>query len=319
LRQRAGINKGFLDAEPVVPTEPTLSQLINIQQAEAAMDEAWRENTHRNFLRMSPSVPEIRVYIVEAPWHLFDGWWKGLTGIQQTSGLNDDRDPKIKFLNAEEKRIRDLFRELLGDEEFCEHGKTWLEECPICEAAQQLIEKGLDPRLLNKLAVGVKPRQGSYNANKVLAALGLGVNRAKHYGAQGDSAKMAQISAAKQLEEKTGGRRVKPKGIGRDSDAERGEDDSASGTGHTDIEKDFLRDVPAELIDSTSKASDARTYELSPLLNDPGKPDEIAKTVESVEPEESHERDKSLPELLEENEEHLQFVEEDVEQDKEND
>lgn len=258
------------------------------------MDEARRENTHRDFIQSGPTAAEVRVYLVEAPHALFGEWREDETSdgaalpghwAHRAVARPDGQDPKCVFIDSERAAIQKLFGALLGDDEpFCEHGMTWLEECPQCEAIEKLIAKGLDPILLNKLEVGAEPRKGSHNANKVLSVLGLGMSQGKIYAAAGgNGAQMEKIAAAKQLEEKIGGRRVKPKGIGRDSDAPVGDDDRAAGIGHTNKEKNFAYGVDPTLIDSTSvkEARDTRILPTLPFSKAAPMPSDIADVPET--------------------------------------
>jgi hypothetical protein len=291
--------------------ERQLDALTKVREAErqtmdVLMDEARRENTHRDFLSLEPTAPEVRVYTWKAPFVLFGVWhdeewatetlqpegWKKMLHPRGWDNRSRSQDypgeERTNFIIDEHKRIVNLFEKLLGDTLFCEHGALWSVECALCETEELLIAKGLDPALLKNLTQDFKPRQGSPAANKVLWALDLGVNRAKHYGFMGDGTKMEQIDAAVRHKEKIGGTRVKGAGFGKaigfgkDSDAPRGEIDlgRADTTPETDHEITFekhatecsedekkLFDVSNEL--SESGSMNGPPHSSSPALGGP--------------------------------------------------
>jgi hypothetical protein len=162
------------------------------------------------------------IFTVEARWedhgigHTFE-----LDGF---GSYDEDEDEKARRYVSES-----IFREAYGEELFCEHGRTWKERCAHCE----LLDRGISSSRLEGLldpanAQDVKPKKGGNTAlaNQLLSKIGLGkwAGTAKEESYGGGNNEIAAIDAAGQRQALLGGKRIKPKGIGADSDAAHGED-----------------------------------------------------------------------------------------------
>lgn len=255
--QLRNIDWSWLDAEPIAVATSGVANLIAEQTAKLNADTARRRQAHLDFLQSDPSVQEIRLYILNAPYGMC-GVWEEEERDEETGEIypagwvnplddNESHDQHINRTSAfhvsERVRIQDLFAEEFGQgsQPFCQHALMWYEPCARCEAEQMLILKGQDPDLLDFEDAKNVRRGNTRSANTVLAAadLSLWAGTDKKQVSAGDTTsggKLNAIDAAGQRDRSNGGKKKIGRGLGHRSEtgvAGHGSDsDAANGDDH---------------------------------------------------------------------------------------
>jgi hypothetical protein len=259
--QSRNIGRNWTDIEaPVAGDSKTVTDYLADRTAKQQAARQEKVDYHSRFIEKNPTAQQVRDFITAFTYRGIECWVEQETDLKSGKVIEGHwrwGDPEDSFYprsNASEPlqfavdtwraysnkarrtMSEDIFREQYGESGlFCEHGKTWLETCAACG----LIENGVDPIDLDFKDARTVKRGNTASANRVLAKAGVSLwaGKSEKESYAGGSGKLADIDAAGQATKLIGGKRVKPKGIGADSDAAHYED-KAGGSQDNSVEGD---------------------------------------------------------------------------------